>query len=104
MLSKPSPKTLQEAIVYFSDRDTCFAAMCRFRWPDGVIKCPTCGSEKVSFIRSRMVWECAEKHARRQFSVKVGTIMEDSAITLDKWLVAMWLIANSKNGVSSYEL
>lgn len=104
MLSKRAPKTLQEAIVYFSDPDTCFAAMVRFRWPDGVIKCPTCASEKVGFIRSRMVWECSEKHAKRQFSVKVGTIMEDSAIRLDKWLVAMWLIANAKNGISSYEL
>jgi transposase-like protein len=104
MLSKRPPVTLQQAIVYFSDPDTCLAAMIRFRWPDGVIKCPTCGSQKAAFIRSRMVWECPEKHAKRQFSVKVGTIMEDSAIKLDKWLVAMWLIANAKNGISSYEL
>jgi transposase-like protein len=68
------------------------------------VKCPTCGSEKVSFIKSRRLWECAEKHAKRQFSVKVGTIMEDSPVGLDKWLVAMWLIANAKNGISSYEL
>jgi transposase-like protein len=104
MLAKQPPKTLQQAIVYFSDPDTCLAAMVRFRWPDGVIKCPTCGSQKVAFIRSRMVWECAEKHPKRQFSVKVGTIMEDSPIKLDKWLVAMWLIVNAKNGISSYEL
>src|SRR5438132_829678 len=104
MLAKHPPQTLQEAIVYFSDPDTCLAAMIRFRWPDGVIKCPTCGSQKIGFIRSRMVWECAEKHAKRQFSVKIGTVMEDSAIKLDKWLVAMWLIANAKNGISSYEL
>jgi len=104
MLAKKPPVTLQQAIIYFSDPDTCLAAMVRFRWPDGVIKCPTCGSLKVGFIRSRMVWECAEKHAKRQFSVKIGTIMEDSAIKLDKWLVAMWLIANAKNGISSYEL
>jgi transposase-like protein len=104
MLAKHPPKTLQQAIVYFSDPDICLAAMVRFRWPDGVVKCPTCGSEKVSFIRSRMVWECAQKHAKRQFSVKIGTVMEDSAIALDKWLVAMWLIANAKNGISSYEL
>jgi transposase-like protein len=104
MLAKNPPKTLQQAIVYFSDPDICLAAMVRFRWPDGVIKCPTCGSQKVGFIRSRMVWECAEKHSKRQFSVKVGTVMEDSAIKLDKWLVAMWLIANAENGISSYEL
>jgi transposase-like protein len=104
MLAKRPPKTLQEAIVYFSDPDTCLAAMVRFRWPDGVIKCPTCGNEKVAFIRSRMVWECSGDHSKRQFSVKVGTVMEDSPIKLDKWLVALWLISSSKNGVSSYEL
>src|SRR5947209_14104568 len=104
MVSKTPPVTLQQAIVYFSDPDTCLAAMVRFRWPDGVIKCPTCGTEKVAFIRSRMVWECSNDHKKRQFSVKVGTIMEESAIKLDKWLVAMWLIANAKNGISSYEL
>jgi len=104
MLAKKPPKTLQQAIVYFADPDMALATMIRLRWPDGVIKCPTCGSQKVAFIRSRMVWECAEKHAKRQFSVKVGTIMEDSPIKLDKWLTAMWLIANAKNGISSYEL
>ena len=98
------PKTLQEAVIYFASPDTCLAEMVKFRWPDGVVKCPTCGGEKVAFIKSRRLWECAEKHSKRQFSVKVGTIMEDSAIGLDKWLVAMWLIANAKNGISSYEL
>ncbi len=104
MISKRPPKTLQQAIVYFSDPDMALATMIRLRWPDGVIKCPTCGNQKVAFIRSRMVWECSEKHAKRQFSVKIGTIMEDSPIKLDKWLTAMWLIANAKNGISSYEL
>jgi transposase-like protein len=99
-----APKTLQEAVVYFSNPETCLAEMVKFRWPDGVVKCPTCGSEKVSFIKARRVWECATKHPKRQFSVKVGTIMEDSALGIDKWLVAMWLIANAKNGISSYEL
>jgi hypothetical protein len=103
-MAAKQPKTLQEAVIYFANPDTCLAEMVKFRWPDGVVKCPTCGSEKVSFIKSRRLWECAEKHAKRQFSVKVGTIMEDSAIGLDKWLVAMWLIANAKNGISSYEL
>lgn len=98
------PKTLQEAVVYFANPENCLAEMVKFRWPDGVVKCPTCGSERVSFISKRRIWECAEKHAKRQFSVKVGTIMEDSAIGLDKWLVAMWLIPNAKNGISSYEL
>src|SRR6267378_358930 len=104
MLAKQPPKTLQQAVLYFSDPDMCLATMIRLRWPDGTIRCPNCGGQKVAFIRSRMVWECAAKHPKRQFSVKVGTIMEDSAIKLDKWLVAMWLIANAKNGISSYEL
>lgn len=98
------PKTLQQAVIYFADADTCLVEMVKFRWPDGVVKCPTCGCAKVSFLKSRRLWECSEKHSKRQFSVKVGTVMEDSAIGLDKWLVAMWLIANAKNGISSYEL
>lgn len=104
MVSNKSPRTLQQAVIHFSNPDTCLAEMVKFRWPDGVVKCPTCGGEKVSFLKSRRLWECAEKHPKRQFSVKVGTIMEDSAIGLDKWMVAMWLIANAKNGISSYEL
>lgn len=104
MATASSPKTLQQAVLYFGNPDNCLREMIKFRWPDGVVTCPTCGSEKVSFLKSRRLWECAEKHPKRQFSAKVGTIMEDSAIGLDKWLVAMWLIANAKNGISSYEL
>lgn len=104
MAAVSAPKTLQQAAIYFSNPEVCLAEMVKFRWPDGVVKCPTCGGEKVGFIKARRVWECATKHPKRQFSVKVGTIMEDSAIGLDKWLVAMWLICNAKNGISSYEL
>ncbi len=104
MATKAAPKTLQQAAIYFSDPETCLAEVVKFRWPDGVVKCPTCGSEKVSFIKARRIWECSEKHPKRQFSAKVGSIMEDSAIGLDKWLLAMWLIPNAKNGISSYEL
>lgn len=104
MATVTRPKTLQQAVIYFANPDTCLAEMVAFRWPDGVVKCPTCDSTKVSFLKSRRLWECSEKHPKRQFSVKIGTIMEDSAIGLDKWLVAMWLIANAKNGISSYEL
>jgi hypothetical protein len=78
--------------------------MKRLRWPDGVVVCPTCGTDKVRFVSTRKVWECSNAHSRRQFSIKVGTIMEDSPIKLDKWMTAMWLIANAKNGISSYEL
>ncbi len=97
------PKTLQEAIIYFSNPDNCLAYIVARRWPNGVV-CPNCGSDKVSFVPSRRVWQCKTRHPRAQFSVKVGTIFEDSPIGLDKWLCAMWLLANSKNGVSSWEI
>src|SRR5581483_5415290 len=98
------PKTLQEAIVYFSDPDIAFAEMVKFRWPDGVPKCPTCGSTDLYFTESRHIWQCKTDHKRRQFSVKIGSIMEDSPLGIDKWLIAVWLITNCKNGISSYEL
>jgi transposase-like protein len=98
------PTTLQAAIVYFSDPDTAFEEMKRVRWPNGVVTCPTCGSKDVYFTESRRIWQCKNQHVRRQFSVKVGSIMEDSPLGIDKWLIASWLIANAKNGISSYEL
>jgi transposase-like protein len=104
MVTSAWPKTLQAAVVYFSNPETAFAEMVKFRWPDGVVKCPTCGSENVYFTKSRRIWECKEKHAKRQFSVKIGSVMEDSPLGIDKWLIAMWLITNAKNGISSYEL
>jgi transposase-like protein len=89
---------------YFSDPDRAFAEMVRLRWSDGVVRCPTCGSEDVSFTRPRRLWQCRNHHPRRQFSVKVGSIMEDSAIGLDKWLLTIWLLTNAERGVSSYKL
>jgi len=74
------------------------------RWPDGVVICPTCGSNNVGFVASRRVWQCKTRHPKSQFSIKVGTIFEDSPISLDKWLCAMWMLANCKNGISSYEI
>jgi transposase-like protein len=97
------PKTLVEAIRYYADPDVCLAFMVSLRWPQGVT-CPTCGSEAVTFMGTRRVWQCKSKHSKRQFSAKVGTIFEDSPIPLDKWLAAIWMIANAKNGISSYEL
>ena len=99
-----APKTLIEAIRYFSDDDTCLSFMVQLRWPDGVVKCPHCGSDAVTFLATQRRWKCHTAHARRQFSVKVGTIFEDSPLGLDKWLAATWLIANAKNGISSYEI
>lgn len=97
------PKTLQQAIIYFANPDNCLKFVVARRWPDGV-ECPTCGSDEVRFISTRRMWECKSKHARKQFSVKIGTIFEDSALPLDKWLIAIWMMANCKNGVSSYEV
>lgn len=97
------PKTLQEAIIYFSSPDICLDYLVAKRWPKGVT-CPTCGSEKVKFNPIRRLWQCSSHHAKRQFSVKVGTIFEDSALGLDKWLTAVWMATNCKNGISSYEV
>jgi transposase-like protein len=98
------PKTLQEATVYFSDPDNCVAFLVAQRWPDGDVVCPTCGRADAAYIPSRRLWQCKTRHPKCQFSVKVGTIFEDSPIGLDKWLMAMWMVANCKNGVSSYEI
>ncbi|HEV8042189.1 MAG TPA: transposase, partial [Bryobacteraceae bacterium] len=87
------PQTLQEAIVYFSDQMTCLEYLVARRpeWKDGVV-CPRCGSSRVGFLKNQLRWQCSERHPRRQFSVKVGTIFEDSPLGLEKWLPAMWLI------------
>lgn len=99
------PKTLQEAMLYFADPDNCMHYLVAHRpeWKNGVT-CPTCGSKDLGFIASRRMWQCKNRHPKAQFSVKVGTIMEDSAIPLDKWLVAIWMQTNSRNGVSSWEV
>jgi transposase-like protein len=98
------PNTLVQAIRYFSDEDRCIAYLAARRWPDGQVKCPTCGSGAVLWLKNQRRWKCGNDHPRRQFSVKVGTIFEDSPLSLSKWLPAVWLIANCKNGVSSLEL
>jgi transposase-like protein len=98
------PQTLHDAIKFFADEDRALDFMKSIRWPDGAVKCPTCGSTEVSFLSTRGIWKCKNAHEKRQFSVKVGTVLEDSPIALDKWLCGFWLIANAKNGISSYEL
>src|SRR5258708_3461354 len=97
------PKTLQEAILYFADPANCRAYLVARRWPNGVI-CPRCGSQQVAFMEKYNRWQCSAPHAARQFTSKTGTIFEDSPISLDKWLLAMWQVVNCKNGVSSYEV
>ncbi len=97
-------KTLQEAILYFADPKHCREYLVARRWPNGVV-CPRCGSDKVAFMEKYNRWQCNSKtHADRQFTSKTGTIFEDSPLGLDKWLAAMWLLTNCKNGISSYEV
>jgi transposase-like protein len=95
------PKTLQTAIQHFSDEQVCIDTVASLRWPEGVI-CPACGHKEHYYLKTQKRWKC--KDCNRQFSVKLGTIFEDSPIHLSKWLLAMWMIANCKNGVSSYEI
>jgi len=99
-----TPKTLQEAILHFSDFDNCREYMSRLRWPDGKVKCPQCGSDNVDYLPNARVYKCYEKHSRVKFSLKVGTIFEDSPIALEKWLPVMWMLVNCKNGISSWEI
>jgi transposase-like protein len=97
------PRTLTAAVRYFADPDRCQDFLVTMRWPKGVA-CPTCGGKKLSYLSTRRLWKCPGNHPKRQFSIKKGSIFEDSPLGLDKWLVAMWLVVNCKNGISSYEV
>lgn len=99
-----APRTLQQAILWFSDYQHCHDALVAVRWPDGVVKCPRCGSAEVTYLKAAKVWKCYGDHPRAKFSLKVGTVFEDSPLPLQKWLPALWLLTNCKNGISSYEL
>lgn len=103
MVTPNSPKTLQEAILHYASLDVCQQELVAARWPDGV-ECPTCGRTDVTYLANQRRWQCKGKHPKRQFSAKLGTIFEDSPISLSKWFVAIWLISSAKNGISSYEL
>src|SRR5437870_673253 len=104
MATETAPKTLREAILFFADYENCRKAVEAIRWPDGVVCCPTCDSDHVTYLASVRRYKCYAKHPKAQFSLKVGTIFEDSAIGLEKWLPALWLLTNCKSGLSSYEL
>jgi transposase-like protein len=104
MATEFAPKSLQQAILFFANYENCHKAVVAMRWPDGVVCCPHCDSENVTYLENARRWKCYEKHSRPQFSLKVGTVFEDSAIGLEKWLPALWLLTNCKNGISSYEL
>src|SRR5437762_3162477 len=98
------PNTLQEAIRFFSNPENVREYLIARRWADGIVRCPRCGSEDVLFQEKYNRYQCGKKHSLRQFTLKTGTIFEDSPIGLDKWLMAMWMVVNCKNGVSSYEI
>ncbi len=98
------PKTEMDAVRYFADEQTCIDFVASLRWLDGNPTCPHCGNKESYFLNTRKIYKCKAKECRKQFSIKTGTIFEDSAIKLDKWLIAIWKIANAKNGISSYEL
>lgn len=97
-------KTLQKAIQYFSDPENCRQFTVFVRWPDGVPRCPYCGATKLTWLAKAKVYQCYGDHPKKKFSLKVGTVFEDSPIGLDKWWPAVWLLCNAKNGISSYEL
>ena len=96
------PETLQGVIRYFADDERAFEYMKQVRWPDGIVTCSHCGWPRSSFVSTRKIWRC--KECKKQFSIRLGTIFEDSPIKFDKWIAAAWLIANAKNGISSYEI
>jgi transposase-like protein len=99
-----APATLQEAIVHFSNYENCHQFMAELRWPDGKVRCPRCGSENVAWLPNAKLFKCYERHPQQKFSLKVGTIFEDSPLPLQKWLPVMWMVVNCKNGVSSWEI
>lgn len=103
-MNETGPQTLIDAVKHFAGVGVCFRYMVQLKWPDGKITCPKCGSDRVGIVASRSLLQCKDKECRKQFSAKVGTIFEDSPLGLDKWFVAVWFIANTKNGTSSCEL
>jgi transposase-like protein len=99
-----SKTSLRQAILYFADFEHCRQFMMELRWPDGKVACPHCGSERVTWLAKARVWKCYGNHPSPRFSLKTGTIFEDSPLPLEKWLPAVWLLTNCKNGISSYEV
>lgn len=102
-MSNLFPKSMMEAARYFADPDVCVDFVAAMRWPNGVV-CPHCGSGRNSYLKSRRIWKCMNRNCHKQFSVKTQSIFEDSPLALDKWMLAVWLVVNCKNGISSYEI
>ena len=102
-IAQEFPENLLEATRYFSNPDACIEFVASIRWPNG-ITCPKCEGKKLSFLTSRRLWKCMAKDCQRQFSVKTGSIFENSSVSLDKWLTVVWLVANCNNEISSYQI
>jgi transposase-like protein len=100
-MEKQEPKSLQEAVKYFSEEQVCIDAVAAMRWPNGV-ECVACGHKEHWYLKAQKRWKCKECH--KQFTVKLDTIFEDSPLGLDKWLIALWMLVNCRNGISSYEV
>lgn len=104
----PSPddeslKTFDSALKWFSDPSNTIGCIVKKRWPDGVVRCPVCGGKEIHYLPSRELWECKTRHPKSQFSVRAGTIFEDSHIPLGLWLAAIWMLANVERP-SSHEV
>lgn len=99
-----TPRTLQEAIQYFADYENCRKFMVAIRWQDGKVRCPYCDSDKVTYLENARLYRCYGDHPKQKFSLKIGTVFEDSPIPLEKWLPAVWMLVNCRNGISSYEI
>jgi transposase-like protein len=97
------PRNLLGAMRYFSDPDVCVEFVAGMRWPNGVV-CPHCASDRNSYLKSRRIWKCLNRECYKQFSVKTQSVFEDSPVPLDKWLTAVWMVVNCRNGVSSHEI
>ncbi len=99
-----APQTLQQAIQFFADYENCRQFMIAVRWPGGKVRCPYCDSQQVTYLEKARLYRCYENHPKQKFSLKIGTVYEDSPVPLEKWLPATWLLANCRNGISSYEI
>ena len=98
------PETYEQAIEFFSDAENCRAYILSQRWPDGIVRCPQCGSDRVLFLKKYSRWKCSNDHDRRQFTLKTGTAFQHSQIGLDKWFLALWIVVTAKGTISSYEV
>ena len=97
------PANTTEAIQQFQDQLYSLSVFAWLRWPDG-IKCIHCGAEDPGFLSTRQIWKCRDPRCRKQFSARRDTLLEDSPILIGDWLAVLWMVANQRGGVSSYDL